>query len=215
MTIISELNAARALNDARTRPGLDFLPFSSADLLIAIQGELFADIPHDVRIHFVARGPLACITDQETRADIYIHQLLNHSATPSEVIRLIIVHELLHLRIPPVDVQDRVLQHPPQFRAAERELLPDRRDAWAWIWGNLWSCLKIRRRLEQIDVLSNWKSVWGAPKQDVQTCLNLATVSGDNPERSPVPDSLSSGSRAIGAIGRQIERAGTTVDPRQ
>lgn len=162
MSIITDLKESKALEKARRQPGIHFLPFSVPSLLRKIQDELFPDITHKVHVYFVTNGPLACIDEEaEKKASIYVHQVLNHSATPIEVIGMIFKHELLHLRIPPSMECGEVKQHPKAFWDAEKELCPERMDAWTWIWLNLAPCIKKRPRLERIDVLEKWRLDWG------------------------------------------------------
>jgi hypothetical protein len=87
-----------------------------------------------------------------------------------------------YLRIPPVEKDGEVVQHPPEFWEAERAICPERTRAWAWIWTNLDACLKRRPRLERIDVLPGWKKVWNLPRTDIATCLASCGVTGREPE---------------------------------
>lgn len=168
--ILTDDAEMKRLARARVQPHLCFTPYSIVDRLAVARESHFSDIRHQVDIHFVNRGPLACICYKEAAANIYIHQVLNHDDTPIEVVDMICNHELLHLRIAPIEVDGKSIQHPPEFWTAEREVSPWREDAWLWIWKNLWRCLKIRPRLERIDVLPCWKKVWGEPKLDMTAC---------------------------------------------
>ncbi|MCX7417994.1 MAG: hypothetical protein NT013_00445 [Planctomycetia bacterium] len=170
MSLIFELIEARKVELARRQPSLDFLPFSTAELLTKIHAELFPDVSQTVDVYFVARGPLACIGHTSESASIYIHQLLNHSETPFAVISSILKHELLHLRIPSTSEHGRKVQHSPEFWAAEREIAPERHSAWAWVEINLWTCLRRRPKLQRIDVRANWKTVWNQPRTDIAIC---------------------------------------------
>lgn len=82
------------LERARAQPHLSFTPYSVTETLEDIRSEHFPDIRKPVNIYFVNRGPLACIGDRGASATIYIHQILNHSDTPLDVIHLICKHEL-------------------------------------------------------------------------------------------------------------------------
>lgn len=182
MSIVSDIKQARMLALARSQTNLAFLPFSASGLLSEIQADLFSEINQKVQVHFVSRGPLACIADTSESASIYIHQLLNHSETPVAVISLILKHELLHLRIPPRIIDKKEEQHPPEFWVAEKEIVPERNSAWAWIWVNLWSCLRRRPKLQQIDVRATWKKVWSQPKTDLASCQQATTDRLENAE---------------------------------
>jgi len=167
MSIITDTKTLRELELAQRQPNLSFLPFSVLELLTKIRSDLFPDVHHKVQLHFINKGPLACIEYNGESASIYIHQVLNHPDTPFELINLILKHELLHLRIPSALVDGKMVQHPPAFWAAERAIAPERRPAWDWIWWNLEACLKRRKKLERIDVRPNWRNVWNRPKTDI------------------------------------------------
>jgi hypothetical protein len=152
-----------------------FVPFSVPDTLADIRGAHFPDLAHEVRIYFVGRGPLACVRHEASKADIYVHQLLNHPETPLEVVAHICKHELLHLRIRPVECNGLLVHHPPEFWEAEKALCPERDKSWLWIWTNLEGCLRHRPRLERIDVLLGWRKFWSLPRMDVESCQRLLT----------------------------------------
>ena len=173
MTIITDIRESRKQKLARCQPLISFLSFSATALLDEIHEKLFPDVDQTVELYFVTRGPLAFIAHNKNDASIYIHQLLNHSDTPIEVIVLILKHELLHLRIPPTIENGKRESHPPAFWAAEKAIAPDRDSAWAWVWQNLWSCVKQRPELQRIDVLPGWKRVWNQPKTDIATCVEM------------------------------------------
>mgnify|MGYP001236362059 CR=1 FL=1 len=158
--IIGQIKEIRKLRAARIQPFLPLVRFSVLDNLQAIRQRLFAHIVLPVDFCFVGRGPLACICYDDSRAIIYAHQVLNHEEVPPIVMDLLFVHEMLHLEIPSRMVDGRDTQHPPEFQEREKELFPGRAEAWEWVVGNLWSCLKFRSRLKQIDVMPNWKKHW-------------------------------------------------------
>jgi hypothetical protein len=161
---------SRKLMMARQQPNLCFTPFSITDTLAGVKAAHFSDLTAEIAIHFVSRGPLACVYADETEPVIYIHQLLNHHETPLAVISHICKHELLHLRMPSVIENGKWLDHPPAFWKAEKALTPERKKAWAWVWTNFGGCLRRRPRLERIDVLRGWKEVWSLPKIGIEAC---------------------------------------------
>ena len=172
MTIV-KLSDAIKLRNSRAQPNLWFTPYSVPKRLRDIHSKFFPDIPHEVEIYSVNRGPLACICESDSSATIYIHQVLNHGDTPIEVVDLFCKHELLHLRIPPVVKNTKRIQHPPEFWEEERRICPERNLAWDWIWHNHWACLKRRPRLEKVDVLPNWRKVWSMPKLSPETIARI------------------------------------------
>ena len=89
-----------------------------------------------------------------------MHQILNHSAVPIEIVDLICKHELLHLEVPPRVVDGKETNHPPEFWEREKAICPEREKSWEWIWRHLGSCLRHRPKLKEIDVTRNWKAVW-------------------------------------------------------
>lgn len=158
--LIKDIQKARKLRKTRLQPGLPFLRFPLLENLQAIRERCFPNIRVPVEVCFVCAGPLACICVTDKKAVIYVHQVLNQHRTPPTVMDLIHTHELLHLEIPSRQVNGRKTDHPPEFVAKEKLLCLRRDEAWNWIARNLWSCLKIRRRLERIDVLKNWMQTW-------------------------------------------------------
>jgi hypothetical protein len=173
VSIVTDIREARKLSLARSQPNLSFLDFSAPEMLGNIRSSLFPDVVHKISLSFVTRGPLACICCGNDQSTIFVHQLLNHMETPPAVFDLIFKHELLHLRIPPETQDGEVVQHPLTFWRAEKAIAPEREQAWAWMWENLWTCLRRRPAHQRIDVLSNWKQVWSQTKIDTATCAFL------------------------------------------
>lgn len=178
--LLRDIVEARLLREARGRAGLCFLPFSPVELLGEVRSAHFPELGGRIGIHFVERGPLACVCHDDDQADLYVHQVLNHDQTPREVVSLICKHLLLHLRVPPREVDGVMVQHPPEFWEAERAISPERTRAWAWVWTNLDACLKRRPKQERIDVLPTWKKVWNQARTDIETCLEMC--GGEVPE---------------------------------
>ena len=143
--------------------------FSLVETLQNLWTSHFEDIKILPEVFFIDRGPLACIYLQTGRPTIYVHSLLNHPATPKAVISLVCKHELLHVRIPPREVEGRLRQHPPEFWEAERSLAPEQNEAWEWVWRARGQWLRLRPRLERIDVRRNWKEVWDTRDWPVKT----------------------------------------------
>ena len=152
---LSDPKKARRLRLARTQPALCFVDLNLPALLNELLAGQFADIDQDVRVSFVSEGPLACIETGQP-AQIYIHQVLNHPDTPPEVIRYVLQHELLHLRIPP-EGDDT---HPPGFRAAEKRLCPDMNIAWGWMLINLGQFTRKDPSRQRVKVSRNWREIW-------------------------------------------------------
>ena len=172
MSIVRHLQNVRQF-EARRRPCLELVSVSMRNLLAEIRQELFPEITHSIAIKFVDSGPLACIWHDDSLAEICIHQLLNHYDTPREVLSMIVKHELLHLRIPPVVVQGREIQHHPEFVAAQASICPELDATWCWLSANFADCLIVRRQREGIDVRSKWKTAWGRRRLDLTESCEL------------------------------------------
>lgn len=160
MRIRSDVKLADQLQRERIRPTLPFFGFSVREMLDSVKRDHFPEITIPVQLWFVTRGPLACIVDHGPSAEIFVHQLLNHPDTPESVLRTIVIHELLHLRIPPIYEGETLRQHPQEFWEAERNLSSERRKSWSWIYHNLWDSLKIDKKREGVFVRRNWRSTW-------------------------------------------------------
>jgi hypothetical protein len=173
MSIIFETKLIAKLQAARSQPNLPFVPFCISTTLTSVRSEHFSDIQHRVDVCFVSQGPLACILYDEQSAVIYIHQMLNHWQTPPAVITHVLKHELLHLRIAPANVKNRLQHHPPEFWQQEAEISPERISAWQWIWINLGKHLKKRPRLELLDIVGKWQKTWAQPKLSIEQCTKL------------------------------------------
>ncbi len=126
---------------AQLYPELSWLGFSVDDLLAEVRETTFPRLKARPRWRFARTGPLACVEDDSDGADIWLHTLLNHPETPERVLRFILIHELLHLEVPSREVEGKWCSHPPEFWARERELCPDRRLMWLWIYMNFDDCL--------------------------------------------------------------------------
>lgn len=156
----------KRLAKARSQPCLPQTSFDLQEELENARIQHFAGIATSPHCCFVDYGHLACIcSDRETGlASVYVHQILNHPDTPREVAALICKHELLHLELPPREIDGKSTDHPPEFWNRENVICPEKRIAWAWIWENLWSCIRVDKKREGITVLNEWKSRWDLPR---------------------------------------------------
>ena len=155
------------IEQARRQPYLRFLSFDSDALLERLHREDFPDVEQRVRMFFTERGPLACILFTRDEATIYVHQVLNHADTPELVLRHVIKHELLHLRIPSEFEDGKEEAHPEAFWEAEEEVCPESTASWAWIMMNLILHLRRRPRLQRIDVLPSWRHSWYSRRKNL------------------------------------------------
>lgn len=155
--IVEGFTEQRRLAKARVQPSLPLNETLWLHIFKRIRVEHFPELTSSVTYYFVRRGPLACICIWEGRAVIYIHEVLNDSDTPEEVVSFIFKHELLHMVIQPRTIDGIEKMHPPEFFEKEILIALERPQAWEWIWRNLGFCLKLDPKKEGIYVRSNWK----------------------------------------------------------
>ncbi len=139
-------------------PEICLLDFDLNKLLYQVKERYPVLAERKVGIWIVTHPTLVCIINQEPKAAIKLHSVFNHPQTPSEVIAFVIAHELLHLLIPPREVDGVLMIHPPEYRDAERQI-PHAREAWGWITIVLDACLKHDARHECIWVKPSWKKL--------------------------------------------------------
>jgi hypothetical protein len=180
--LLQDFREMRKLAKAQAQPMIRYLSFSPDGVLADVRAAFFPDLMDSVAFHFVDRGPLAGIYPGNGAATIYVHQVLNHDQTPREVISLVCKHELLHLRIRPVETDGRWVQHPPAFWQAEKAICPERLPAWAWIWNNLDRCLRRRPEKERIDVRPSWRMAWNRAYADIETSVSVRGLAGREPD---------------------------------
>ena len=148
----------RERRKARLDPYLWFVSVPIVDILEEIREQHFPSVEKRLEFLFVRKGTLACISSTKQVSTIFTHQVINRSDTPIEVFSLICKHELLHMEVPGRKVKRRWTSHPPEFWEREARIAPERKVAWEWILTNLLYCLKVRRRLERIDVTGAWRN---------------------------------------------------------
>jgi len=156
----------KRLAKARNQPCLPQTSFDLQEELEKARVQHFPSLSVGAACCFVDYGHLACIcSDQEGKAStVFVHQILNHPDTPTEVAALICKHELLHLEIAPREIDGKNTDHPPEFWDREKAICPERKIAWAWIWENFLCCLRVDRQREGIRVLKDWKARWDLPR---------------------------------------------------
>ncbi len=160
-------------------PELCFLPFDPWLLLQRVQGDFPKLVSKRIDLSLQSHPTLACIRDTGQSALILIHSVLNHPDTPEKLIEFIFRHELLHIEIPPREVDGHWTSHPPEFWDALRALAPEGALAGYWAITVLGRCLKTDKKRECIFVKSNWKSFMrrGRPTMEqIDTMLNSGTL---------------------------------------
>ncbi len=138
----------------RQQPMLSFTSASLDKLAEEIRQRHFPKLPSVPAIHFVESGTLACLVKSPNRPPrIYLHAVLNNDDVPHCVYTFVLKHELLHLEVQSREIDGKMVSHPPEFFDRERQIAPERDEAWKWIGRTLWPRLKFRPRQECIDVL--------------------------------------------------------------
>ena len=166
--------------DAISQGELELVRFDTTELLREIQRTLFPNISSHVTCHYGRIPTLGFVQRQgENRHVISLHSLFNHPDTPELVVRHILIHELLHIEIPPRELREGELDprvsrkkrgeshekmgpisHPAEFWVRERALSPMRLVALKWIFEAFGGRLKYREREEGIWV-RRWRSEYG------------------------------------------------------
>ena len=142
---------------ARGHPEFSLLGFNLRGLLDHVRTGFPALAGKPVEVWLQSQATLACVADEGASACIHLHSVLNHPQTPAGVIAFILGHEMLHLLIPPRDVDGERKSHPPEFWETERQMFPEGGIAWAWLIVVLGGCLKRDKRRECTLVKRNWK----------------------------------------------------------
>lgn len=144
------------------RPGPPELPAFGDQLdrsLARARARLPAVAPGEVQVWIRRQPTLACVFRQSRPVVIHLHSVLNHKQTPPEVLEFILIHELIHLAVPPRAVDGKLSSHPPEFWEFERRAAPERPVAWYWIWSMLWEVLREDKQAETIWVKRTWKKL--------------------------------------------------------
>jgi len=126
------------------------VPYSLSGVLEEIRAAYFPDIDERVEVRIAASGPLAYIQPNFMgwgRHLVVFHPVLNHPATPIEVVRFIAKHELTHVANPPRKVyysaRDYSFEgHPPEFWEHEADIGPERFAVWDWVDKNIDRCAR-------------------------------------------------------------------------
>jgi len=96
------------------------LSFDVNSLLSEIRADLFPELTGDIHWLFCEMEAPACVNvyDDGKAPLIRFHSLLNHPETPELIMRSFFIHELLHLRVRPREIDGKQVTHPPEFNQA-------------------------------------------------------------------------------------------------
>jgi len=166
--------------DAISQGELELVRFDTTELLREIQRTRFPHLSCHVTCHYGHIPNLGSVHQvSEDRYVIVLHSIFNHPETPELVVRHLLIHELLHIEIPPRALREgeldpRIsrkktsepheplgpLRHPAEFWVWERVRSPERLVAMKWIFEAFGGRLKYREREEGIWV-RKWRSEYG------------------------------------------------------
>lgn len=143
------------------QPYLPVLGYDPYEVLSSILSQ-FSCLKTEVSpsINFLYQKTLANIVFQDKQISpisINIHQVLNWPTLPKLVMEYILYHELLHLVVPPREINGKIKSHPPEFIKIQRCSFPDADIAYAYITSILFSIIKRDNKNEQIKVLPRWR----------------------------------------------------------
>lgn len=159
---------------------LELVRFDTNGLAREIQCSLFPMVSSHVTCRYGLIPTLGFVERVgENRHAISLHSMFNHPDTPELVVRHILIHELLHLEVPPRALREEELDpriskkrrqeaqetlgpivHPAEFWVRERELSPDRIVAMRWIFEAFRGRLLYQGRSEEIRV-RKWRHEFG------------------------------------------------------
>jgi len=148
------------------------LPYRNLDALVrGVSGKFFEHTYDNVTWSFVIQNTLANITYESRH--IRIHNVLNAVDVPEDVFVMILLHEMLHLEVRPVQTREgKWNDHPPEFWEAERKRAPNNEASWQWLYTYL--PLRRRPRLQCTDVvpsvrrLSPQQRAWAREKYGIE-----------------------------------------------
>jgi len=135
------------------------LPFFGFDIDCVLERSkmrLPLTLDWQVKWWIVDQQTLASI-ERSPRPHILLHSILNHHQTPELVMDFILTHELLHLIIPPREINGIMKSHPPEYRNAELQVFPEAELAWSWLIVSLQPCWKPDAKREVTIVKKSWR----------------------------------------------------------
>ena len=146
--------------------------FSLPALLAEVRGDFPEVSSRRIEVWLRIQPRLATLRPDGDGAVIELHAVLNHAHTPERVIGFILRHELLHIIIPPQEVDGHQAAHPPEFWSAERNF-PDRLLAWRWLTLVLGSCLRRDKSQECTFVTRKWKALMNAERPSLDQIMHI------------------------------------------
>jgi hypothetical protein len=116
------------------------------------------DPDFEPNVVIVESRTLASIWAEASPPVIELHPLFNVEWLPIEVLKHVLIHEHIHKRIKPREVEPgKMVDHPPEFWELERELSPLRNAAWLWMYAEWGDILRRDAKHECTWVKRGWK----------------------------------------------------------
>ena len=171
--IVTDYKKHRRLEQKRRQLYLPMLSFDLGDIVGEAIRTCFPQTRPCVAVGFCVNDTLACILLNEKCSNVLIHVVLNDEQTPRQVLSHIITHEMLHLLIPPEEIEGRLVSHPESFWQKERQIIPERSQSWSWIRTNFYGCVRLDEKTESTVVKANWRKFAGQERCPWHTCSSL------------------------------------------
>jgi hypothetical protein len=158
-------------------PQLPMFNFSLPSLLNKVRGEFPELLSKRVMVWLCIQPTLATVELNDNEIVISIHAVLNHAQTPEQVIGFILRHELLHMIIPPREVNGVVVSHPPEFWTVERDF-PDRVPVWNWLTVLLGPCMRSNKKQQRTLITREWKKRMHGRRLSLNQFMDIVTPAG-------------------------------------
>lgn len=168
------------MSDSVFQGEIELVRFDTTRMLADIQRSIFPKLTARVTCQYRHTPTLGFIRKfGDDRYAISLHSIFNHPDTPELVIRHVLIHELLHIEVPPRglregEVDPRIsekrtrrakkdlglISHPTEFWEREKEISPDRKLAMGWILEAFSDRLEMHSEEECIKV-KKWRREYG------------------------------------------------------
>ena len=146
----------RALEDEQ-KSELPWFSFNVYDLLESCRKRIPGLPEHQVALYFSPSRMIACINTTPGSCRIRMHSVLNRPDVPREVIEYILLHELVHLVVPPRAIDGKMKVHPPEFWEFAQSVSGSGQIIWSWIWLVIMDFAQKDEEREGIYIDKTWK----------------------------------------------------------
>ncbi len=183
--IVEDLLRQARIDRQRRQPYLPMLSFDIAALRDELLKSIFPFVKLPVRIFFCKTNSLACVPKGENTAEIFIHLPLNDKSTPRQVLYHTLAHEIIHLILPPRNLNGKDVVHHNAFWWYENHMVPHNRLSWAWICYNFSGCLRSDKKAECTFVKRNWRQYMERERCSWEFVLSLMEGQDRENHRTP------------------------------